>query len=396
MPVGLVVALGGRARRGTPATSARRGPNTRSSSARRCGFWTWCDQVAQVGLHVARPARGGPSSRSSRSYSSASAGAQRAHRELRRRSAGATRSGRRRARARRPRTTAAARHVLADQRDDGARAVAERQPQVLAVAVRAQLALAHEQHLLDVLAVGELANEHGARTLEPGGGRLRGNIHACDHRAHHRRHRRPRRVRRRGVPGRRLARRRARRCRGRPRAAARAAEHRRGRPHRSRRRRARRPPRGGRRGRAAAGARQPRRRLRGRPAGGRHAARRLRGACSRSTCARPTSSPRPRCRGWSRPAAARSSASSSHAALQPLAGGAGYAASKAAVIAFARVGRQEHAATACAATSIVADDDRHAGQPRGDARTSSSTSSCRRSGSPSVIRVPVQRRVGAR
>ena len=51
-------------------------------------------------------------------------------------------------------------HVLADQRDDGARAVAERQPQVLAVAVRAQLALAHEQNLLDVLAVDELANEH--------------------------------------------------------------------------------------------------------------------------------------------------------------------------------------------------------------------------------------------
>ena len=54
-------------------------------------------------------------------------------------------------------------HVLADQRDDGARAVAERQPQVLAVAVRAQLALAHEQHLLDVLAVDELANEHGTQ-----------------------------------------------------------------------------------------------------------------------------------------------------------------------------------------------------------------------------------------
>ncbi len=53
--------------------------------------------------------------------------------------------------------------MLADQRDHGARAVAERQPQVLAVAVRAQLALAHEQHLLDVLAVDELANEHGTQ-----------------------------------------------------------------------------------------------------------------------------------------------------------------------------------------------------------------------------------------
>ena len=65
--------------------------------------------------------------------------------------------------------------------------------------------------------------------------------------------------------------------------------------------------------------------------------------CSRSTCARPTSSPRPRCRGWSRRAAARSSASRAAAALEPWAGGAGYAASKAAVLAFARTVAKEHA-----------------------------------------------------
>ena len=55
-------------------------------------------------------------------------------------------------------------NVLAHERDDRAGAVAQRQPQVLAVAVRAQLALAHEQDLLDVLAVDELANEHGAQS----------------------------------------------------------------------------------------------------------------------------------------------------------------------------------------------------------------------------------------
>ena len=84
------------------------------------------------------------------------------------------------------------------------------------------------------------------------------------------------------------------------------------------------------------GGREPRRRL---PAG-RTRARRRRSSSSRrscgSTCARPTSSRRPRCRTSSRPAAARSSASARRAALQPFAGAAGYVAAKAGVIAFAQ------------------------------------------------------------
>ena len=70
---------------------------------------------------------------------------------------------------------------------------------------------------------------------------------------------------------------------------------------------------------------------------------RLRGACSRSTCARPTSSPSARCRAWWRRAAARSSASPRRRRFEPWAGGSGYAASKAAVAAFARAVAKEHA-----------------------------------------------------
>ena len=52
--------------------------------------------------------------------------------------------------------------------DHGAGPVAERELEVLrAVASLAQLALAYEQHMLDLLAFGELTNEHRARTLEP-------------------------------------------------------------------------------------------------------------------------------------------------------------------------------------------------------------------------------------
>ena len=110
-----------------------------------------------------RTGRAGPSSRSPRSYSCASAA-----RSERTASSGpwlgCTRVA---ARDRHRRARLAHRgelgHALADQRDDRARAVTEREPQVLAVAVRAQLAVAHEQNLLDVLAVDELANEHGTQ-----------------------------------------------------------------------------------------------------------------------------------------------------------------------------------------------------------------------------------------
>ena len=44
-------------RRGTAARSASSGPNTASSSARRCGFWTVASELAQVGLHAGRRAR---------------------------------------------------------------------------------------------------------------------------------------------------------------------------------------------------------------------------------------------------------------------------------------------------------------------------------------------------
>ncbi len=58
--------------------------------------------------------------------------------------------------------------VLPDHRRDGARAVAQDQPQELAaVSPGAALTLADEQDLIDLLAVGELAHEHGRRTLEP-------------------------------------------------------------------------------------------------------------------------------------------------------------------------------------------------------------------------------------
>ena len=93
----------------------------------------------------------------------------------------------------------------------------------------------------------------------------------------------------------------------------------------------------------AEGGRQPRRRLQGRPAGGRHAARPTSRRCSSSTCARRTSSPR---RALPRLVAAGGGAIvcvSSKAAFEPWAGGSGYAASKAAVAAFARAVAKEHA-----------------------------------------------------
>ena len=161
MPVGLVVALGRRRVAEAPQVW-RLGPNTRSSSARRCGLWTVAISSRRPAPCWAAGARR-PSSRSSSSYSSGSAAPQRAHGELRavarvHRVAAATATG-----APGSHTGTSSATSLADQRDDGARAVAEHQPQVLAVAVRAQLALADEQHLLDVLAVDELANQHGTQ-----------------------------------------------------------------------------------------------------------------------------------------------------------------------------------------------------------------------------------------
>ena len=57
----------------------------------------------------------------------------------------------------------------------------------------------------------------------------------------------------------------------------------------------------------------------------------------------------------------------SSAALNPFAGGAGYAASKAAVIAFAKAVAEEGRADRHPLQRDRADADRHAGQPRGDA-----------------------------
>ena len=128
---------------------------------------------------------------------------------------------------------------------------------------------------------------------------------------------------------------------------------------RARRRRARR---------AAARAREPRRRLRRRAAGGRRRRSTPSSACSRSTCARPTSSrqaalPRLRRDGRRRDRLRRPRAPRS----QPFAGAAGYAASKAAVLAFAKAVGAEEAADGVRCNAIVPTHDRHAGQPRGDA-----------------------------
>ena len=159
--VGLVVALGGRRVAERGARSRDSGPNTASSSARRWRFWTVADELAQVGLHLrrrraagrraARPvdlvgARG----RSDRTAICAPwRGSQRVAAAAR---APATprlarpRRGRRRRR-RRPRRRA--------------RAVAEHQAQDAPPSRACALALAHQQDAVDVLAVGELAHDHG-------------------------------------------------------------------------------------------------------------------------------------------------------------------------------------------------------------------------------------------
>ena len=85
----------------------------------------------------------------------------------------------------------------------------------------------------------------------------------------------------------------------------------------------------------------------------------------------------------------------SSAALNPFAGGAGYAASKAAVIAFARAVAEEGRAGRRALQRDRADPDRHAREPRGDAGVR--VAQARPAAADRVgHRVPVQRRVGAR
>ena len=167
--------------------------------------------------------------------------------------------------------------AVPDDRGDRSRPVAERQPQVLAaVALRPQLALAHEQDAVELLSVGELAHDHGSKRRSGIGqdGSQRDSVRPVDRTA----------LITGGTGG-----------LGRAVVAAfasngwrvvvldmrdadmRGRRGRPGRPDRRRRRRARRRRRDRRRGRAAARGRQPRRRLRRRPAGGRHAGGRVRG-----------------------------------------------------------------------------------------------------------------------
>ena len=81
---------------------------------------------------------------------------------------------------------------------------------------------------------------------------------------------------------------------------------------------------------------------------------------------------------------------SSKAAFEPWAGGSGYAASKAAVAAFARAVAKEHADDGVRCNVDRADDDRHAGQPRREPGREDDPAGADRRRHP----LPVQRRVG--
>ena len=70
-------------------------------------------------------------------------------------------------------------HVVPDHRDDRPRAVAERQPQVLAaVALGAPLDLAHQQHLVEIGPVDGVANEHEKKVARSADGSGTGAIRA--------------------------------------------------------------------------------------------------------------------------------------------------------------------------------------------------------------------------
>ena len=214
------------------------------------------------------------------------------------------------------------------------------------------------------------------------------SVHA--HRADHRRHRRPRSVRRRGVQGRRLACRRHLHHRGRPGAAARR---RRGRVRRSVRSRRRRPRRA--RWRRATSSSRCRAvaNLVGGYADGQPVADtpiddfvamfelNLRPTYLVTQCALP------------RLVAAGGGAIvcvSSKAAFEPWAGGSAYAASKAAVAAFARAVAKEHADERRALQRDRAHDDRHPGQPGREPEREDDPAGADRRRHP----LPVQRRVG--
>ena len=134
------------ARRGTAARSARSGPSTASSRARRCGFWTVASRSRRSASICSGP-RGGPSSSAVQSGSSAGRSARTAMRaglEVAAHVHGGAR-------------LAEGRQVVAHGRADRAGAVAEREPQLVAV----PLAAAHQEDPVDLLPVGELAHHHG-------------------------------------------------------------------------------------------------------------------------------------------------------------------------------------------------------------------------------------------
>ena len=85
---------------------------------------------------------------------------------------------------------------------------------------------------------------------------------------------------------------------------------------------------------------------------------------------------------------------SSRSALYPFAGAAGYCASKAAALAFAQVVAREDAARRRPLQRRAAVDDRHAGEPRGDAARGARQADAAR-GDRRRDPLPVQRRVGA-
>ena len=212
------------------------GPSRRSSSACRCGSWTVATR-SRTSSSIVSAECGGPSTRSAKANEPGAASLSALQLDLRAEArvqlvAPADVDG--------PAGLAQLAqlgHGVAHDRRDPPAAVAERElEQRRAVAPRARLAGAHEQDLVQILSVGEVAYEHGSNRRAARG------RHYCagSERSHRPRHRRDRRPRRRGhprLPRRRLARGRAlgRRARARARRGARAPRARPGRPLRPRR-----------------------------------------------------------------------------------------------------------------------------------------------------------------